>query len=531
MIRFGNDKEKFVLETITVNESTTNTNNASARESSRAATNGATSGNNPLSPIDERNQHGGLAAGSKSMHSEKINLHEQSYPNEAINNGNNKTHNTIPIPEIPFSNPLRAAPWASMQVPPRPTAPAPTHSSRNINGNDTDTRPGGSSWTISVAPNPNQDPNHNPVPLPPTQANGNDNDNDIDNDNVNDNSMFANEINVPLGGDGGPNHNHNHNINHPAEVWRSGDFSSNYGGVEGGFGAPPPQQQQQQQQQHSPLARSLPQQQQYQPQNQFQQQPQQAWGYNTSPQLQMQMQPPFQQQNQINPQQNPPSQIPTPKDTVDAESSIPSAPALPSGELPDLPDIKPLSPEDRLLVEAERIKTAKHMSDLNMLLAGAMSSEEVEFVFVDVEEGSESDEGESEALAGGGGKNQNQLSRNSSSRTSLRGRKGSSQMISKEKASEMKLEHDRNLVSRCLNVLEKHKVRGLSKAWNKWKVEVRAINMSRAEKGRLQKVEEEREEGEKVSEQRAKRASHNYHSETKRNETNIIPHNYIPPPA
>jgi hypothetical protein len=104
-------------------------------------------------------------------------------------------------------------------------------------------------------------------------------------------------------------------------------------------------------------------------------------------------------------------------------------------------------------------------------------------------------------------------------------------MISKEKASEMKLEHDRNLVSRCLNVLEKHKVRGLSKAWNKWKVEVRAINMSRAEKGRLQKVEEEREEGEKVSEQRAKRASHNYHSETKRNETNIIPHNYIPPPA
>ena len=62
--------------------------------------------------------------------------------------------------------------------------------------------------------------------------------------------------------------------------------------------------------------------------------------------------------------------------------------------------------------------------------------------------------------------------------------------MEKERGREVKYEHDRNLIKRCLGVLEKHKARGLSKAWNKWKVEVRSINMGRAEKARMREVEE-----------------------------------------
>jgi len=53
-------------------------------------------------------------------------------------------------------------------------------------------------------------------------------------------------------------------------------------------------------------------------------------------------------------------------------------------------------------------------------------------------------------------------------------------------------------------------VRGLSKAWNKWKVEVRAINMSRAEKKRLKEIEElQTAANKKLEEQLAKEQNDN----------------------
>ena len=163
MIRFGNDKEKFIVETITMNEHTNGNSNGGVggteTKDSNNNNNNNNNNNSALSPIEERNQHGGMAAGMRSAPSEHI---RQMHPHGMQGNSNtleiNNLNNNSPTRnsgEFGFLPPQHSpnlgrdpAPWANMAVPPRPTAP-PATTSQGGGGGVTDAR-GGQSWTIDA---------------------------------------------------------------------------------------------------------------------------------------------------------------------------------------------------------------------------------------------------------------------------------------------------------------------------------------------------------------------------------------------
>jgi hypothetical protein len=75
---------------------------------------------------------------------------------------------------------------------------------------------------------------------------------------------------------------------------------------------------------------------------------------------------------------------------------------------------------------------------------------------------------------------------------------------SEESERKLKRERDRQLVAKSLGILEKHKLRGLQKGWNKWKLEVNASKMGMLEKKRLATIEEEQRKKDEQLEERLK---------------------------
>jgi len=167
-------------------------------------------------------------------------------------------------------------------------------------------------------------------------------------------------------------------------------------------------------------------------------------------------------------------------------------PPLPSGD--ELGSSHALTASEKHSIQEEKRAAAKHMRDLNMLLAGTLDPRDVEFVFTEPEE-SQLD-GEADGMG-----------RRNMSTGSLQSRRGKERVERQEQKDLLKQEHDRALVERTLGILEKHKTRGLQKAINKWKIEVRAMNMSRAEKARLQSIEEGQRKKDEEMEERLKKQS------------------------
>ena len=128
-----------------------------------------------------------------------------------------------------------------------------------------------------------------------------------------------------------------------------------------------------------------------------------------------------------------------------------------------------------------------------MLLAGTVDPAGVEFVFTEPEAGQL--EGEADGMG-----------RRASSTGSLHSRFGRERAAmrndSEEAEKRIKYETDRALVSRSLNILDKHKTRGLQKGWNKWKLEVDAAKMGRREKARMATIEEEQKKKDGDQEQK-----------------------------
>ena len=170
-----------------------------------------------------------------------------------------------------------------------------------------------------------------------------------------------------------------------------------------------------------------------------------------------------------------------------------------------------------------------------MLLAGAMSSEEVEFVFVDVEEGSESDEGESEALAGGGRQKPESAQPKLVVADLSAGEEG---VISNDLQGESLRDEAGARQELSEQVLERSGEAQGSRAEQGLEQVEGGGEGDQYEQGREGEVAEGRGgerrggEGERAASEASSERSELVTTTTpKRNETNIIPHNYIPPPA
>jgi len=502
-IRFGNDKEKFVLETIAVEgeeevEGEGGRHGEVGRLSGRENDAGKWEGAG-MSPIDERNQHGGEAAGIKSKPSDHIRqIHPAENalggsPREAASRGGGawgrqgeESATKRGKPNIhagggtgfegrEVGKERERAPWASMAIPPRPSPPEKQHLQNQRHKNpEVISGRGGQAWTIPTAPiggdniadHPREGAGDDPLATAPGGGEA---------------SMFIDGGgNTEMVDGWGAGERGASQVDGGGIVGVLGERAKNiYGGSEigisaGSWGAqqyqqpqpqPEPQPQprapqEQEQLQHAPqqpsdLARSMPFPLSGSNSNDVNG-PQIAWGYNTSPQrIQQDLSSPQMQYAQPPPQyhygqaqnqhgilqQHPPQQQRPQNERPNSSGSseIPSAPPLPTGDLPSLDGAgskpPPLTAEEIKLVEEERKLTAKHMRDLNMLLAGSMSPDQVEFVFV------ENDDEQDPRTGGIDNTKSNEyllgMSQNGS-RTSLRMRSSTS-LVNKEREREMKV--------------------------------------------------------------------------------------------
>jgi len=493
VLRFGNDKEKFVLETIMMNEQTNNNPPQNPSDSRQRAQTSAD--NYPLSPIDESNQHGGMIAGARSEHGSRFrgigvdSQQRQSYESSP---------NRVQQQQLPTSRVNNSStPWASMEPPPRPQAPN--------NGGNVNSAAGGQSWQISfptadgmqvrtsneypsASSPPRTQPNLvPPQPDPPEQYDPNNSPSRFQTNS----SMFQDE---PL------------RRSADAEIDVSSKARNIYGGTMGG-GAPNPLSNSmpnssawtgQASQPNNPANYTLP----PQPSS-----PPVAWGDLPLPEQQqqqqqqfMQQQLPPQQQQQQQQQQQPPLSNSNPqsqpqhahldlRDSLEDEGgAMKPPPPLPSGDELGLGQSIALTAAEKHAIQEEKKAAAKHMRDLNMLLAGTLDPRDVEFVFTEPEESQFEEEHDG-------------MGRRTASTGSLHSRLGKERKERERElqgaAAELKFEHDRALVSRTLSILEKHKTRGLQKAINKWKIEVRSMNMGRAEKEKMKELESKQKQKDK----------------------------------
>jgi len=138
VIRFGNDKEKFVLETITMNEAAMNNGGGREQGMAQQQQHQQTQQQHqqpqqqyqqqPLSPIDESNQHGGKIAGMGSEHGERLRASDglKTSPIRQYQS-TQPMQQSQPLPMQQQQQGARTgggqAPWASMAAPPMPSAP------------------------------------------------------------------------------------------------------------------------------------------------------------------------------------------------------------------------------------------------------------------------------------------------------------------------------------------------------------------------------------------------------------------------
>ncbi|GMH57890.1 hypothetical protein TL16_g02489 [Triparma laevis f. inornata] len=448
VLRFGNDKEK------------------ESRQKAQTSVE-----NYPLSPIEESNQHGGMIAGARSEHGQRfrgIGSMPEQQQQQQQQSPTRREQQQLPTSRVNNST----TPWASMDPPPKPHAPSSTS--------------GGQTWQISFpTASGNQVRTSNENFIPPQPAPTQYDPNSPSRYQTN-NSMFLEE----------PLRNSSENVDTKAR--------NIYGGTMGGGVSSPTK---------NLLSNSMPNgpsawgnQGQVNPGNYTlppqPSSPPVAWGdlplpsrpdpsqQQHAPQhpLQPVLQQPPQLQQQI-PLSNPQSQ----RENVNCSDSLEDdggimkpPPPLPSGDELGIGSIA-LTASEKQSILSEKKSTAKHMRDLNMLLAGSLDPRDVEFVFTEPEEVEfEEDEG---------------MGRRQASTGSLHSRLGKERRERErenlEGKAKLKYESDRALVARALGILEKHKTRGLQKAINKWKIEVRSMNMGRKEKEKMKELESKQKEKDK----------------------------------
>ena len=170
-------------------------------------------------------------------------------------------------------------------------------------------------------------------------------------------------------------------------------------------------------------------------------------------------------------------------------------PPLPTGDDLLFNASQALTASEKHAIQEEKKATAKHMRDLNMLLAGTLDPRDVEFVFTEPEEAQFENEPDG-------------MGRRTASTGSLHSRAGRErrerELRDGEQQDKIKFQHDRELVSKSLAILEKHKTRGLQKAINKWKLEIKAGDMSRAERMRLAEMEDKQRQRDKELEEKVR---------------------------
>ena len=434
-IRFGNDKEKFIVETIAFNADKPNAAMAPAH-------------NPNLSPIQETNQHGGIAAGVTSVHGDRLhNLSDGSPTRDHYRDQYN------PPPTIPH-HPTQQQ-QQQHAAPPRPSAPFRSETTRSTNHHSSTN---GQAWQISfpTAHDPNTSRRSDEFAAPPAPPALDPNA-----------SAFLND-----GGD--PYAPVNHATDEPI---LSDKARAIYGGTLGGAPSPAlaPS--------AHPMSLSMP------SMPAMPSSPPVAWGDVPLPvQPSAPLQPSLHHHHQQQQQQPyisgaPPAAAQPPQVFRDSLDDLPTATVLPDASLlPPNGDSHHLTATERSQIMAEKEATTKHLRLLNMLLGNTVDPSEVEFVFTEPETANLDNEADG-------------MGRRSSSTGSLHSRMGRERAAmlsdSEHSAKELKRERDRQLVARSLGILEKHKIRGLQKGWNKWKLEISAGKMGLLEKERLATIEEE----------------------------------------
>ena len=524
VVRFGNDKEKFVVETISMNEGNGNRSSDGRASDNENMTEQHPNGNFVLSPIDESNQHGGIIAGIGTEHGERM-LRKSG---GSISGSPKRYHNTTqPMQPMQHTQQRQAyngrnvgdVSWKNMQPPPMPMAPAAADemgSEREV-----DVR-SGQSWQIKF-------PTANGVKVNQNGLDGGDG--DVSRRQHHQHAVIQASNNQASNGevlsDGRLHANENHYQQSLDEPYIRPMSLQIYGGTTLGGGndsgvrmSSPKHSFNNNSDNNKPMSASMPS---FRPQQAdapthldgvtaqkraiSMEAPSTAWDDVRSRDGEelrnRNMQAAFGEvqhrgENDMN-AMNSANFLGTPHDSLDFErgtaAPLNAPPPMPSGdELFNRSHA--LTVAERRAIHEEKNAAAKHMRDLNMLLAGTLNAKEVEFVFTDP--------GESQ-LEGSehGGMERNQ------STGSLQSRKGRERIAkdaeARERSEQLKFEHDRALVGRSLSILEKHKTRGLQKAMNKWKLEVRAINMSRVEKDKVKRLEEEQRKKDEEMEDRLRR--------------------------
>ncbi len=413
VVRFGNDKEKYVLETMeAMNQQPQGQENQDSRVVSHVTAGGADVSGSIDDPYRQMGDHGGPAAGAPSEHGDRF---RQLSPVRHNDNSYTQAPSTRGRSASPPPN--RPAPaWSAADPGPRPTAPPRQDWSLSY---PTATGPAHHRQSFDPPPRPAA-PAFDPEP-----------------------TVFTNA----------------------EPVFEVSDKARNiYGGTLGGS---------------APAYSGAP-----------AQPPTEAWANQAQSDPPMPARPPVpspQPAMSIPAAQAAPfiPNVPSPaaaapmdefRDSLDAAPDLPASQDLPPLSSLILPDPShTLTASERAAIIAEKNETAKHMRDLNMLLAGTLDPVKVPFVFTEPEDAALDDEPTG-------------MGRRTPSTGSLHSRAG---MDRAQHRQQLKREHDKQLVARCLNVLEKHKIRGLQRGWNKWKLEVRSMNMSLAEKRRMAAIEAE----------------------------------------